>query len=163
MPRWAKDTKIGSRLINARAETVHKKPAFRAAFQRRRCLVPADGWLEWRMEGSAKQPYFITADSDGPLSFAGLWEWWENDGEPIESFTILTTVASPALADVHHRQPAIIEAHDFGQWLEPSTPPERLLALTRRAYEGPFDRRVVSRRVNNARNDGPDLLLPSDE
>ena len=162
VPRWAKDPKMGSRLINSRAETVHEKLAFRAAFRRRRCLVPADGWLEWRKEGSGKQPYFITADSDEPLSFAGLWERWDNDGEAIESFTILTT-AAPALADLHHRQPAIIEADDFGEWLEPSTPSERLLALARRAYEGPFDRWAVSRRVNSARNDDPDLLLPSNE
>ena len=121
-------------------------------------FVAANGWLEWRNEGSRKQPYVITADSDEPLSFAGLWERWDNDGEAIESFTILTTVASPALADLHHRQPAIIEADDFGEWLEPGTAPERLLALAQRAYEGPFDRWAVSRRVNNARNNDPDVL-----
>ena len=162
VPRWAKDTKIGSRLINARAETVHEKPAFRAAFRRRRCLVPADGWLEWRKEGSAKQPYFITSASREVLSFAALWDRWEAGGERIESFTILTTGASAALADVHDRQPTIIEVDDFEKWLEPNTPTERLLAIARRAYEGPFDRWPVSRRVNNARNDAPDLLLPLD-
>ena len=77
VPAWAKDPKMGSRLINARSETVHEKPAFRAAFRRRRCLIPADGWLEWRNDGSAKQPYFITAASREPVSFAGLWERWE--------------------------------------------------------------------------------------
>ena len=163
VPAWAKDPKIGSRLINARAETVHEKPAFRTAFRWRRCLIPADGWLEWRAVGSGRQPYFITAASGNALSFAGLWERWNNDGEAIESFTILTTVASPALADLHHRQPAIIEADDFGQWLEPGTAPERLLALAGRAYEGPFDRWAVSRRVNNARNDEPELLLGLNE
>ena len=163
VPRWAKDLKMGSRLINARAETVHEKPAFRAAFQRRRYLVPANGWMEWRNEGSRKQPYVITAHSDEPLSFAGLWERWDNDGEAIESFTILTTVASLALADLHHRQAAIIEADDFGEWLEPGTAPERLLALAQRAYQGPFDRWAVSRRVNNARNNDPDVLLRSNE
>lgn len=159
VPAWAKDAKMGSRLINARSETVHEKPAFRAAFRRRRCLVPADGWLEWRNDGSARQPYFITAASREPVSFAALWERWERDGEPIESFTILTTGASAAIVDIHHRQPAIIEAGDFDEWLAPGTPTERLLALARCAYEGPFDRWAVSRRVNNARIDDPGLLL----
>ena len=163
VPTWAKDAKMGSRLINARAETVHEKPAFRAAFRRRRCLVPADGWLEWRKEGSAKQPYFITSATREALSFAALWERWERDGEPIESFTILTTGASPALADVHHRQPAIIGAGDFEEWLDPGTGTERLLALARCAHDGPFDRWPVSRRVNNARNDEPDLLQALNE
>ena len=138
VPRWAKDPKIGSRLINARAETVHEKPAFRAAFRRRRCLIPADGWLEWRKEESGKQPYFITSARREVLSFAALWERWEAGEEPIESFTILTTGASAALADIHHRQPTIIGAGDFDEWLEPSTPPERRLALARCAYEGPL-------------------------
>ena len=104
IPGWAKDPSIGNRLINARAETVHEKLAFRAAFRRRRCLVPVEGWLEWRKEGCAKQPYFITAESRELVSFGGLWERWEGDEEPIESFTILTTAASPALTDIHHRQ-----------------------------------------------------------
>ena len=160
VPRWAKDVKIGSRLINARAETVHERPAFRQAFRRRRCLVPADGWLEWRREGTAKQPYFIGAASRTPVSFAALWDRWEGDEEPIESFTILTTAASPALADLHHRQPAIIEPGDVGEWLEPGTPPERLLDMACRAYEGPYGLWPVSPRVNSARNDAPDLLQP---
>ena len=160
IPGWAKDPRIGSRLINARAETVHEKPAFRAAFRRRRCLVPANGWLEWRKEEGAKQPYFITSASREALSFAALWDQWEADAEPIESFTILTTVASSALADIHHRQPTIIGSDDFEDWLEPSTPPDRLLEMARCAHEGPFDRWPVSRRMNDARNDLPDLLLP---
>ena len=162
VPAWAKDSKIGSRLINARAETVHEKPSFRAAFRRRRCLIPADGWLEWRQEGP-KQPYFITSATREALSFAALWERWERDSEPMESFTIVTTDASPALADIHHRQPAIIGARDFDEWLEPSTGTERLLALARCADEEPFDHWPVSRRVNNARNDEPDLLQPLNE
>ena len=163
IPAWAKDAKIGARLINARAETVHEKPAFRAGFRRRRCLVPADGWLEWRAEEDGKQPWFITRASGEPVSFAGLWERWEGGSEPMETFTILTTAASPALVDIHHRQPAIIEAVDFDDWLAPATPRDRLLAVARRVYEGPFDCWPVSRRVNNARNDNSDLLLPLNE
>ena len=105
VPAWAKDVKMGARLINARAETVHGKPAFRAAFRRRRCLIPADGWFEWRVgeTGNGKQPWFITSADGRPVSFAGLWERWEKGEEPIETFTILTTAASSGLAAIHHR------------------------------------------------------------
>ena len=162
VPAWAKDPNVVGRLINARAETVHEKPAFRAAFRRRRCLIPADGWLEWRKEGSAKQPYFITAANEEPVSFAGLWERWNKDAETIESFTILTTGACATLNDIHHRQPAIIETADFDEWLEPGTDTERLLEMARTPSRGPFKRWPVSTRVNSARNDDPNLLLPLD-
>ena len=158
VPGWAKDLKMSSRLINARAETVHEKPAFRSAFRRRRCLVPADGWLEWRKEAHGKQPYFVAAASEEPMSFAGLWERWERGEEAVESFTILTTAASTGLADLHHRQPSIVAPGDFEEWLEPSTGLERVVELARRPNEGPFERRRVSVRVNNPRNDGPELL-----
>ena len=162
VPSWAKDPKTGSRLINARAETVHERPAFRGAFRRRRCLVPADGWFEWRREGSGKQPYFIAAAGGAPVSFAGLWERWEKGDEPLETFTVLTTTAAPALADIHHRQPSIIPTVDFDEWLDPDTAEDRLLALARRSTEGPFDCWAVSKRVNSPRNDDPDLLRPLD-
>ena len=109
IPSWAKDLKIGARLINARAETVHEKPAFRSAFKARRCLIPADGWFEWQRSGAGKKPHFLSLADGSPLSFAGLWERWTKGGEPVESFTILTTRAAPALAAVHPRQPAIID------------------------------------------------------
>ena len=162
IPSWAKEPKIGARLINARAETVHEKPAFRAAFRRRRCLVPADGWFEWRKEAGGKQPWFIAVAGGAPLSFAGLWERWEKGDEPMETFTIVTTAAAPTLVDIHHRQPSIIEADDFEEWLDPRTGTERLLALARRAYDGPFDHWRVSKRVNSPRNEGADLVRPLD-
>ena len=160
VPAWAKDAKIGSHLINARSETVHEKRAFRSAFRRRRCLIPADGWLEWRKEGNLKQPYFITSSSGNPLSFAGLWERWNKGTETIEGFTILTTGARATLNDIHHRQPAIIETANFDEWLEPGTDTERLLEMARTRSAGPFNRWPVSTRVNSARNDDPDLLVP---
>ena len=159
-PGWAPDMKTGARMINARAETVHQRPAFRAAFKRRRCLIPADGWFEWREEEGGKQPWYITAAGRDPVSFAGLWERWERGPEPIETFTILTTEASPALDPIHHRQPSILDAGDFEEWLASDTPQDRLLALARRPHEGPFEHWRVSRRVNSSRNEGPDLLLP---
>ena len=160
IPSWAPDMKMGARMINARAETVHEKRAYRAAFKRRRCVIPASGWFEWREEKIGKQPWYITAVDGAPVSFAGLWERWEKGPEPIESFTVLTTVASPGLDAIHHRQPSILEAEGFDEWLAPGTPTERLLALARHSHEGPFESRRVSRRVNNSRNEGPDLLLP---
>lgn len=163
IPGWATDVKIGARMINARAETVHQRPAYRAAFKRRRCLIPANGWFEWRTEGDGKQPWYITAAGAAPLSFAALWERWEKGDEPIETFTILTTGASESLAAIHHRQPSILEATDFDTWLAPDTPQDRLLALARRSHEGPFEHWRVSRRVNSSRNDAPDLLLPLNE
>ena len=101
VPSWARDAKIASRLINARSETVHSKPSFRAAFRSRRCLIPADGWFEWQKTGSGKQPYFVTPADGSPLSFAALWEPWDHDGMPLETFTIITTAASPELEDIH--------------------------------------------------------------
>ncbi|MDD9981417.1 MAG: SOS response-associated peptidase [Gammaproteobacteria bacterium] len=163
IPGWATDVKIGARMINARAETVHQRPAYRAAFKRRRCLIPVDGWFEWRTEGDGKQPWYITAAGGAPLSFAALWERWEKGDEPIETFTILTTGASASLAAIHHRQPSVLEATDFDTWLAPDTPQDRLLALARHSHEGPFENWRVSRRVNNSRNDAPDLLLPLNE
>lgn len=162
IPPWAEDVKIGARMINARAQTVHQRRAFRAAFKRRRCLIPADGWFEWREEEGGKQPYFIAAAGGEPVSFAGLWERWERGTEPIESFTILTTDAAPGLIAIHDRQPSILEAGDFDEWLAPDTPQDRLLELARRPHEGPFAHWRVSRRVNSSRNEGPDLVEPLD-
>ena len=105
VPFWAKDVKIGARLINARAETVHEKPAFRSALRARRCLIPSNGWFEWKRTGGGKQPYFLALESGAPVSFAALWEQWGRDGQHIESFTIITTEASPGLTDIHNRQP----------------------------------------------------------
>ena len=149
-------------LINARAETVHQRPAFRAGFKRRRCLVPVDGWFEWRQEAGGKQPWFITGADRGPVSFAGLWECWKRGDEPLETFTILTTAAAPGLDDIHHRQPSIIREGDFEEWLAPDTPQDRLLALARHSTEGPFDCWRVSRRVNSPRNEGAELVQPLD-
>lgn len=163
IPFWAKDSKIGSRLINARAETVHEKPSFRRAFKTRRCLIPVDGWFEWMNQAGGKQPFFLTSVSEEPLSFAGLWDSWEQQGHSLETFTIITTQACPILAEIHHRQPAIIQCQDMEAWLDPYTPQDSLLELVRNPHEGPFVQRAVSRRINSPRNDDPDVLSPLDE
>ena len=158
VPHWATDLKLAARMINARSETVHEKPAFRAAFRRRRCAVPVNGWFEWRRENGEKQPYWIRPANADVFSLAGLWERWEKEDEPVETFTVLTTAASPALADIHHRQPAIIEDATLDEWPGPGTSSERVLALAGAANEGPFDTRAVSTRVNSPRNDDAELL-----
>ena len=163
MPSWAKDSKIGVRLINARAETVHTKPSYRAAFRSRRCLVPANGWFEWQRTGNGKQPYCLAHAGGSQLSFAALWERWDKGGESIETFTIITTKASPGLADIHHRQPSIIDPARFDEWLDPTSPPMRLLELVREPRAGSYEKRAVSTRINSIRNDDPDILVPMRE
>ena len=151
---------MGSRLINARAETVHSKPAYGAAFRARRCLVPANGWFEWKRSGGGKQPYFLAPADGSFLSFAALWERRDTDGDPLETFAIVTTAASPALADIHHRQPAVIAPAHFSTWLDPASPAALLLDLARKPHAGPYARRAVGSAVNNVRNDTPDILAP---
>ena len=160
VPFWAKDVKIGARLINARAETVKDKPAFRSAFRARRCLIPANGWFEWKRSGKSKQPYFLALESGSPLSFAALWEQWGRDGQHLETFTIVTTEASSALSDIHHRQPAVVDPDDFSDWLDPGTPLETLQEIIGPSHEGPYEIRPVSDRVNRVANDTPDILAP---
>ncbi len=160
VPSWTRDVRIATRLINARSETIHTKPSFGAAFGSRRCLVPADGWFEWQRTGYGKQPYFLALEDGSPLSFAALWEHWGKGNNSLESFTFITTTASPELADIHHRQPAIIGPDRFDEWLDPTSPVPRLLDLVREPYCGPYEKRAVSTRVNSVRNDDPDILTP---
>ena len=160
VPFWSKDASMGSRLINARAETVHEKPAYRTAFRARRCLVPASGWFEWQGARGARQPWYI-APADGlPLSFAALWERWDRSGDGLETFTIITTEACEGLAGIHHRQPAIIHPDRFGDWLAPASPSEQLLDVVRRPCTGPFEKRPVSTRVNSVANNDAAILHP---
>ena len=123
-------------------------------------MVPANGWFEWQRTGHGKRPSFLALEDGSPLSFAALWEHWDNDGGSIESFTIITTAASPALGDIHHRQPATIDSDRFGDWLDPAFSLPRLLELVREPRAGPYERRAVSTRVNSVQNDDPDILVP---
>ena len=166
VPSWAKDARIGNRLINARAETVSTTPAFRASFQKRRCIIPADGFYEWeRMTPAIRQPNLIRRADGEPMAFAGLWSIWRDptqpDAEPARTFSIITTAANATLEPIHDRMPVILPASAWTPWLA-STPPEpgELLALLRSAPDDLLERYPVSRRVNNARNEGPDLVIP---
>lgn len=157
IPAWSRDPKIGSRLINARSETVDSKPSFRAAFKRRRCLVPANGWFEWQHAGARKQPWWISSGGE-PFSFAGLWETWDRGAGRVDSFTILTCPATASMQWLHHRQPAVIPRERYAEWLDPAGREPDLLALVQAPLPGPFDCRKVGTAVNNARNDFPELL-----
>jgi len=164
IPSWAKEASIGSRMINARAESVAEKPAYRNAFRRRRCLIPADGFYEWQARPSGpKQPYLIAPAAGGPFAFAGLWELWTDkaDGETVESFTIVTTEANRRLAAIHHRMPVVLAPADHDAWLDPAAPADALLALLRPAPEETFVATPVSTRVNAVRNDDPSLIEPA--
>lgn len=159
VPSWARDLKIGPRLINARAETVDSKPSFRAAFARRRCLIPANGWFEWRRTGTGKQPWWISMQ-ESPFSFAGLWEVWDRGLGSVPTFTILTCPAARSMEWLHHRQPVIVPRSEYQAWLSPSSEPRELLNMVRAPEEGPFEFRRVDRRVNSPKNDSLDLLDP---
>ena len=163
VPSWWKDAGAGPPLINARSETIREKRVFADAFRERRCLVPANGWFEWQGPSQARQPFYLTLVGGGPISFAGIWERWEARREVVESFTILTTPAAAALADIHPRQPAIVDPKWFAEWLDPSSQAHQLLARLSTPNPGPYERRPVSARVNSVMNDGPDLLRPVGE
>lgn len=158
VPSWAKDAGAAPRPINARAETVHAKPAYRDAFRSRRCLIPANGWFEWQRTARGKQPYFLALADGSPISFAAVWERRGGNGDAGGSFAVITTAASAAPANVHHRQPAILDPADFAAWLDPASPLPLLLDLARKPRAGPYLKRAVSARVNNVRNDDPDIL-----
>ena len=170
VPSWADDPAIGNKLINARAETARQKPSFRNAFRRRRCLLPADGFYEWHTESGVKQPYLIRFTDGEPFAFAGLWERWQApDGSEVESCSILTTEAAPALAGLHHRMPVIVEAADFATWLGgwaegANGAGEEDAAHLLRPYDGTrtLAFHPVDRRVNDVRNDDADLATPTD-
>jgi len=121
IPSWAKDPSIGSRLINARAETAREKPSFRNAFRRHRCLIPSSGFYEWLRLERGKQPYFVRMRDEHPFAFAGLWERWESpDKGVIETCTILTTTANAVLATIHDRMPVILPPTEYARWLDPA-------------------------------------------
>jgi len=154
VPGWAKDRKSGARAINARAETVAEKPTFRAAFKRRRCLILADGYYEWVKHEERKQPYYITPADGRPFAFAGLWERWTEEGaEPYYSCTIITCVANPDLAELHHRMPVTLARSDYAAWLDPESDPALQLEKLGPARAGMFVPHPVSTHVNSPAND----------
>ena len=161
IPFWAKDASIGSKMINARAETVAEKPAFRRPLRSQRCLVPASGFFEWKREGDSKTPHFIHLPGEPIFAFAGLYDTWRDpEGQTVQSYTILTTEPNDLMADIHNRMPVILRREDEDDWLDPAnTEPEHLLPLLRPYPASEMAAYPVSRMVNSPRNDAPDLLL----
>lgn len=165
VPFWANDISMGSRMINARAETVSQKPAFRNAFRKRRCVIPADGFYEWKGEKGHKQPYYITVPSGKPFAFAGLWETWvdkENDEESVyKSCTIITTAASEPLSSIHHRMPAIFDPEFHEKWLnEKIQNPKNLEIILRDGLIHDMIYYPVSKLVNSVKNNDPNCIKP---
>jgi putative SOS response-associated peptidase YedK len=172
VPSWAKDPAIGSRMINARAETVASKPAYRRAFAKRRCLLPADGYYEWYKPGeekSAKRPYFIHRADGAPLAFAGLYEFWRDQSQPddhpdawLVTATIITTSAPDELGVIHERMPMVIGPGQWAEWLDPDLQdPAQLAHLLAPAVSSGLITTRVSTKVNSVRNNGPELIEPA--
>jgi putative SOS response-associated peptidase YedK len=159
VPFWAKEPSIGNRMINARAETVAEKPSYRAAFRYRRCIVLADGFYEWRRENDTKTPYYISLASGAPFALAGLWENWTDkaSGESLQTTTLITTVANDFMQPLHHRMPVVLQPDSASEWLAGSAE-----LLEQAADRAPRLRAwPVNRRVNNARNEGAELIDPA--
>jgi putative SOS response-associated peptidase YedK len=162
IPYWAKDAKIGYSLINARADTVAEKPAFRSAFKRRRCLIPADGFYEWQATGTkVKQPYFIRMKDQEPFAFAGLWEeWTAPEGEAVQSCSIITTDPNELMKPIHNRMPAILSANNYTTWLDPEELPDTLKGLLHPYDPVQMEAYPVSTFVNRPINQGPKCIEP---
>jgi putative SOS response-associated peptidase YedK len=167
VPFWAKEAKVGYKMINARAETVAEKPAFRDALETRRCLIVADGFYEWQKLGgrARKQPWHVTRADGAPFAFAGLWAVWRGrpDGEPLRSTTIITTQANATLADVHDRMPVMLPDQAAEEaWLDHGTPPHALHELLVPLPDALTARRAVGPAVSDATYDGPDCLADAE-
>ena len=166
VPFWAKDISIGSRMINARVETVTSKPAFRAALKQRRCLIPANGFYEWKGKAGSKQPYFFHLPSGEPFAFAGLWEIWEGKDAPpaagpYTSCTIITTGASGAVEEIHHRMPLILKPEAYEEWLDPDNKePAEIEVLLKTRFVRDLNRYPVSKLVNQVGNNKKACMEP---
>jgi putative SOS response-associated peptidase YedK len=159
VPSWAKDPGIGNRMINARSETAHEKPSFRSAFRSGRCLIPADGFYEWKAEGGRKIPFWIHLESRELFTFAGLRERWSPPGgPPLETFTILTTASNDFLRPLHDRMPVILPPEVRDLWLDPAADRDELRRILLPFPEDSMAAREVSMRVNSPRNDDPGCL-----
>ncbi len=162
LPSWVKDPGTFSLLINARGESVCDKPAFRAAMKYRRCLIPADGFYEWKTVGSRKQPYYVRPKSGEPLAFAGLWETWTGpNGEELETAAIITTNANDALSDIHHRMPVIVPPEAFNLWLDCTKVDAKTAeTIIKPAPDDLLDAYPISTAVNQVGNDSSQLIEP---
>jgi putative SOS response-associated peptidase YedK len=166
IPHWSESPATGNKMFNARAESIDRTPAFRYAFQKRRCLVPVDAFYEWRREGKARQPFAIVRQDGQPMALAGLWAGWHDDdtGEVVRSFTIVTTGPNDLLRPIHDRMPVVVPESAWDLWLDPTITEAPALAelkgLLVPADDDWLEAYRVSRRVNDVRNDDPGLVEP---
>jgi putative SOS response-associated peptidase YedK len=163
IPHWANEARVGSKMINARAETITSSPAFRDAFLRKRCLVPVDSFYEWKREGAVRQPYRIVRCDGRPMALAGLWAGWKDPATQAvrRTFTIVTTTPNTAIADLHDRMPVILAEDAWARWLDPApADPAELLGLLAPSEDVDLDVYAVVRDVNDVRRDGPELITP---
>lgn len=166
VPHWAKDLTIGNKMINARAETLGEKPSFRSLIKSHRCVIPADGFYEWKKEDDkSKTPYFIHRKDDNPFALAGLWAQWkeqDSDAKPIQTFTIITTSANELMEPLHHRMPVILPPEAREEWLNPDNEAKESLLELLVPYEGDdMEAYAVSTKVNSPRNQGQELIVPT--
>jgi putative SOS response-associated peptidase YedK len=164
VPSWAKDTKIGHKMINARSETVHEKPVFRSSFERRRCLIVADGYYEWRTIRNKKIPSYIYPVDNQPMALAGIWSVWRDpeSGAALTTAAILTTRANTSMATIHHRMPVILIGEERQHWLDIDLGRNEIADLLEPAPDDLLSHHVVSTRVNRPRDDDPGLIEPED-
>ncbi len=160
VPFWADEPAMGNRMINARAETAPEKPSFRSAFNKRRLLIPASGFYEWKKEEGGKQPYYICHKEKQPFSLAGLWERWDKGDQVLETCTILTTEPNKLVAPLHNRMPVIIPRDSYASWLDLETEKTFLKEMLKPYPPEDFSAYPVSRQVNSPGNDGPELIKP---
>ena len=164
VPFWAKDVSIGNKMINARAESVAEKPSFRNAFKKRRCLIPADGFYEWKGEKGEKQPMFISLPDKKPFAFAGLWETWyqkDDQNSVYRSCTIITTRASDSMRNIHHRMPVILKPQVYEPWLDPANrDAAQLIEILKNEIITEFASHPVSKQVNSTRNNDSSCIEP---
>jgi putative SOS response-associated peptidase YedK len=160
IPSWATGKAASYKMINVRAESVMQRPAFRSAFKHRRCLIPADGFYEWKEVGAGKQPYYVHRADGGPVAFAGLWEHWQSAREVIESCAIVTTQSSDVLKDIHNRMPVIVPPGDYHTWLREGQSPLLLEQLMRPTAMDTLEAYPVANSVNNPGHQGAHLIEP---
>ena len=160
IPHWSENAKVGSKMFNARAETLTSSPAFREALVRRRCLIPVDGFYEWKREGTVRQPYLIGRADGLSLTLAGLWAGWRDPATErvVRSFTIVTSAPNDQMIDLHDRMPVVLREEAWATWLDPATDRSELRALLEPTDDVTLDIRPVRRLVNDVRNDGPELI-----
>ena len=163
VPSWAKDISIGAKMINARAETAVEKPSFREALQRRRCLIPADGFFEWKRFGKSSQPYCFTLTDDSVFAFAGIWDRWTGTAGLMETCSIITTTSNEVTAEVHDRMPVILKRDNYHLWLDPGLHDVATVTDLLKPFEAKLMRKYpVSTRVSDVRNDDAECAAPVD-